>query len=261
MIKFIASDLDGTLLLPDGSLPEETFPLIEKLYEKNVYFCPASGRQYASLKKLFAPVADKIFFIAENGALVYHKDELLYRDCIPPERIPDILSVVRKIPDAHPLLCCADYAYAADDDAAFAAECAKYYPHFRRVSDLCSVAGDPACKVAVYDPQGSARSGKLLAQNLPDYRAIVSGKVWSDVSMPGTNKGKALKFIQSHLALSEDECMAFGDYMNDLELLEACTHAYVPENGCEELKEKIGGRISSNAEKGVLKKIKENIDL
>ena len=34
MIQLIASDLDGTLLDSSGRLPEQIFPMIEKLYEK-----------------------------------------------------------------------------------------------------------------------------------------------------------------------------------------------------------------------------------
>ncbi|MGN1235137.1 MAG: HAD family hydrolase, partial [Christensenellaceae bacterium] len=87
MIKFIASDLDGTLLLPDKTLPEETFPLIRALKEKGVLFAPASGRQYANLKHLFAPVADQVLFIAENGALVVYQDEVLFTDLIPKDAL------------------------------------------------------------------------------------------------------------------------------------------------------------------------------
>ena len=43
MVKFIASDLDGTLLPPSKILPEEIFGLIDKLYERGIIFAPASG--------------------------------------------------------------------------------------------------------------------------------------------------------------------------------------------------------------------------
>lgn len=258
MIKLIASDLDGTLLLPDGSLPSETFDLIERLYQKGILFCVASGRQYAGLTQLFAPVADKALFIAENGALVYYRGERLYEDGIPASAIPSILSAVRKIPDAYPLLCRADCAYAESGFSLFTDECAKYYPRFRQVEKLEDVPiSEPVCKVAIFDPLGSSRSGNLLAKSLPSFRVILSGKVWSDISMPGTNKGKAFQFIQRRLSLSPDECMAFGDYMNDLELLLACNNAYVTENGFPPLKERIGRTVPSNAEEGVIRKMKE----
>ena len=69
-IKMICSDLDGTLL-PYGrkTLLPEVFPLIGKLADRGILFCPASGRQYTSEKMLFAPVADRCAFLCENGAV------------------------------------------------------------------------------------------------------------------------------------------------------------------------------------------------
>ena len=87
MIKLIVSDLDGTLLPPTKIMPEETFPLIEKLTARGGTFAPASGRQLPNLKKLFAPVVDKIAIIAENGGLVWHKGEIIYSNPTAPDDI------------------------------------------------------------------------------------------------------------------------------------------------------------------------------
>lgn len=260
MIKLIASDLDGTLLLPDKTLPQETFSLIEKLYEKGILFCPASGRQYASLQSLFSPVADKIPFIAENGAYVVYRRECIYSESIPPARLKKIFAAVRTQKNAYPLLCCQNKAYALkkDDYPPFIEECTKYYPQFSLLDDFDQAPTDGVCKVAVYDDRGSARhSGKVLPGLLPDLRVIVSGNVWCDISLPDTNKGRALTFLQKKLHIPPEECMAFGDYMNDYELLLACGHGYVPRNGFPPLIEKIGRTIPSNDEKGVILKIKE----
>lgn len=35
----------------------EIFEQIRELHRRDILFCPASGRQYTSLRKLFAPVA------------------------------------------------------------------------------------------------------------------------------------------------------------------------------------------------------------
>ena len=72
MIKLIASDIDGTLL-PYGQkeLTPRLFPLIERLWARGVLFCPASGRQYHSLRRLFAPIADHLAYLCENGAILY----------------------------------------------------------------------------------------------------------------------------------------------------------------------------------------------
>ena len=72
MIRLIASDIDGTLLQNGAAeIPPEIFDHIRRLEKKGVLFCPASGRQYTSLRRLFAPVADRVPFLCENGAVVY----------------------------------------------------------------------------------------------------------------------------------------------------------------------------------------------
>ena len=82
-IKFIACDLDGTLLDPQGNLPQGIFETIGKLHEQGILFCPASGRQLTALKKMFAPVADKILILAENGAIVAERDKVLLLESLP----------------------------------------------------------------------------------------------------------------------------------------------------------------------------------
>ena len=56
MIKLIASDLDGTLLLNGAQdLPEEMFDLIPRLKKAGILFAAASGRQYAEYETSVCP--------------------------------------------------------------------------------------------------------------------------------------------------------------------------------------------------------------
>ena len=72
MIKLIASDIDGTLLIEGtDKINPEIFEVIKKLKEKGIIFAAASGRQYGSIRKLFAPVKDDIIFITDNGSSVF----------------------------------------------------------------------------------------------------------------------------------------------------------------------------------------------
>lgn len=53
MIKMVASDLDGTLLIGGRqTLPEEIFPLVKELKKMGILFVAASGRQYANMRNL-----------------------------------------------------------------------------------------------------------------------------------------------------------------------------------------------------------------
>lgn len=259
MIKLIATDLDGTLLDEKSRLPEEIFPLIERLYERNVLFAPASGRQYASLEGFFLPVKDKVAFICENGALVKYGGETIYSRPVRPELLPDTLKAIRSIPRIYPMFCCEDCAYIESDAQPFYDYSFKAYINCKKVPSLDALAarGD-VYKIAVFDELGAAENCmKLLPERLPKLRTMISGKDWCDVSDAGANKGEAIRFLQQKFSLGREECLAFGDHMNDYEMLLACGEAYVPENGYPPLKEKIGNTIPSNAEGGVIAKLKE----
>lgn len=68
-IRLICSDIDGTLLqYGKKELEGEIFEQIRALHQRGIWFCPASGRQYTSLRKLFAPVADCCVLSAKTAA-------------------------------------------------------------------------------------------------------------------------------------------------------------------------------------------------
>ena len=72
MIRLVASDIDGTLLRNGAkSIDPALFDQIRRMGERGIRFCPASGRQYSSLRRLFEPVADELSYLCENGAVVW----------------------------------------------------------------------------------------------------------------------------------------------------------------------------------------------
>ena len=118
MIKLVASDVDGTLV-PDGTfeIDPEIYDVIKKLKEKGITFVAASGRQYASLKKLFAPVADRILYIPDNGGFVRgSKGETWLKRPMEKDLIRAIVEDAEKLPDVELMLCGRDYAYVGSED-------------------------------------------------------------------------------------------------------------------------------------------------
>lgn len=99
MIKFIASDLDGTILLNGAqSVDKSLIDVIESLVSRGIIFAPASGRQAESLKMLFEPISDRLMYIAENGALVKYKGETIVKTAMDYNLAMDIIDDVVKIP-------------------------------------------------------------------------------------------------------------------------------------------------------------------
>ncbi len=261
MIKLIASDLDGTLLPPDKIMPRETFPLIEKMYGKGVLFTPASGRQLPNLKKLFAPVLGKIAIIAENGGLVWHNGEIIFSDPTPAADVLRALDVIRGVKGLYPVVSCTDCAYYEDGYPRFVEILKRSYSSEKRVADLNEIVKtETVIKISVWDDAPAAEhGGVILPPLIKGLRTMVSGCDWLDVSTAHASKGAALKALAAHIGAGKAECAAFGDHMNDYEMLKESGHPYVTANAYPPLKAMIGEEIPSNADFGVIKKIKEII--
>ena len=183
MIKLVASDLDGTLLLNKAqSLPEEIFPLIRQLQEMGIIFVAASGRQYPNMRKLFAPVASEISYISENGALAVDHGEVLYQDSFDRELANEIISAIMEKKDAEFTCSAKDYHYLMPKTK-------KFHDHMlyevknecRFVKSLDEMT-DPIMKLAVFEPGGlTEESVKYWTGRFgKDCVVVTSGNEWID---------------------------------------------------------------------------------
>ena len=119
-IKLIACDLDGTLLHPGEREPRsEAFELIDELHRRGIVFMPASGRQYASLRHLFAPVADELAYVCENGALVMSEGRAVVKRSMERSLAMDIANAVVAYPHADVTLSCEGHLYTMSGNDAF----------------------------------------------------------------------------------------------------------------------------------------------
>ena len=86
---------------------------------------------------------------------------------------------------------------------------------------------------------------------------ILSGEHWVDVMKPGVHKGAAMRGLQKMLGIAPSECMAFGDYLNDCELLESAGESYAMANAHPLLKAQAKHIAPSNDDNGVIRVIRE----
>ena len=134
-------------------------------------------------------------------------------------------------------------------------EAIMYYANLEIVDDVFEVAiSDDIAKIALFIDNKGAKEfySSYTVPNKRLYKTISSDS-WIDVSSVDANKGNAIKKIQQMYDISPDECMVFGDYMNDASMFEVCTESYCMENGHEELKAMAKYITASNDDDGVMK--------
>ena len=87
-----------------------------------------------------------------------------------------------------------------------------------------------------------------------------SGVNWLDIYSSNANKGTAIDIIQKKFNISKKETMVFGDYLNDLEMMENAYYSYAMKNGHEKIKEVSNFETDfTNNENGVIETIKKYV--
>lgn len=79
-----------------------------------------------------------------------------------------------------------------------------------------------------------------------------SGHGSIDLIVPGCHKASGLKRLVDRWEITADQCVAFGDGGNDIEMLEYCGISYAMENAPDNVKEVADYVYPSNDEDGVL---------
>ncbi len=261
MIKLVVTDIDGTLL-PEGTdqINPEIYDVVRALKEKGILFAAASGRQYASMRYVFEPVAHDMIFISENGTNVMCRETNMASKYIDPELAEEVVRYLRRHEECEITLSIPEVMYVERNHPDFMKLLTDgYHNNMAVVEDLI-----PYCrktnKLSVYRKAGvDVIADEILERFGRKLNTTVSGKIWIDFMQPGADKGNALATIQQQFNIAPEETMAFGDNCNDIGMLMRAGESYAVANAHPQLK-KIAKHITwSNTEDGVIRTLREKL--
>ena len=84
---------------------------------------------------------------------------------------------------------------------------------------------------------------------------VVSGVHWLDVMNPSTSKGAGLRHIQEALGITPGQTMVFGDFLNDLEMMDEAEYSFAMHNAHPALRERARYVAPPNSQNGVVRTI------
>jgi len=251
-IKLVVSDMDGTLLNSKGDVSPLFFRQFKALQKHNVHFVAASGRQYHSIANKLDRIKQDITIIAENGGIIKRNDNTILNNYFPTQDVHELLKILKKIPEAHVVLCGEKTAFIESKDDNFLATFSQYYSQYSIVKDLLEVSNENFVKIAVDSFIGSEpHLYPYLKHFEHNLQVKISGKHWLDLSHKNTNKGFALRHIQKELCCDASETVVFGDYNNDLEMLQHAKYSFAMQNAHPNVKSIAQYETKSNDEGGV----------
>lgn len=254
LVRLIATDLDGTLLRSDGeTVSERTRRALAAARDTGIRIVLVSARGPIGVSEVADASGCDGLAICSNGGLVL---DLASREVVGhrPLAADVAAQMIRALRARLPNVC-----FAAETEGVFALE-----PAFRgawdweppagtRCADALELVAAPVTKLIARDATCSVAELAAAAREVAGDAAAVamSGEWVVEISATGVNKAAALKELAADLGVERAEVVAFGDYPNDLPMLEWAGRSIAPANAHPDVLARVDEVTESNDDDGV----------
>ncbi|MCL2112483.1 MAG: HAD family hydrolase [Streptococcaceae bacterium] len=263
-LKLFATDMDGTFLRSDRAYNRDKLAIVlEQFDQLGWIFCASSGRQLLALEELFDGFTDKMAFVAENGGVVSYKNQMISAQTFSTSQIDSIIDLLRRMPfspDSDFLISGLKGAYSIKGVSDWFFDKAQlYYANCQIVNSLDEI-DDTLLKITTNFPEDKTRECEsFITEELPYVRATTTGFTSIDIIPDGISKASGLNALVNHFGWTADNLAAFGDQMNDYEMLEYAGTSYAVSNATKEILTLADNIIGSNDEDAVFTEIERII--
>ena len=243
MIRMIATDLDGTMMAPDGRPSVRTMEAIHRFAKQGGIFVPVTGRPGPHVGEDIWNSPDIRYYLHSNGARCVENltREEVFVNTLSADAARRALEIARPYTSIWHLFY--NGTFIRDDHEAGD-------PH----SILLDMLFDPALKIEKLDltPE-SLEERKIMWDLIEKEPDIAISSAYShnmELNGVGGDKGSGVTMLAERLGIRKDEIMAFGDGRNDVALLKAAGFAVAMGNAVEPLKAVADFVTLTNAEDG-----------
>lgn len=269
MYKAVVTDLDGTLLDKNHTLSEFTQETMKKFLEKGYKLYIATGRNEQGARYIADRISKDIPIITANGARVIDENNKEFYSILLDEKSNDILTSVDYMSFGKEIFIngyIKDKWYVVDDsqlDAYFKRRTDKtYYPELISVEEFKNIRFNKIYFVGQFENLKKLRT--YLEEKIGASTNIAFVSEWSlEVYDKKATKYEAAKALLKKDNIDDEHVIAFGDGLNDYELLNGFKTSFVMGNALDELKEKLPHKevIGDSNDNSVAKKIIEVFNL
>ncbi|MBM6615423.1 Cof-type HAD-IIB family hydrolase [Desemzia sp. RIT804] len=249
MPKIIFFDIDGTLVTHNNSIPDSTKIAIQKLKQNGFIPAISTGRPLTLMQE----VAEELgicTFIAMNGQYVVYEGEVIYQNPLPKESIARLVQVARSHKQG--IAFCGSEKITGNSMIVLANRgLVKWLRPF-----ISKIAPKSALKLvnrrfsakpiqpndyeehSIYQCIINAPESydAFYAQEFPEYTFTRSNPYSVDIISKGVSKAIGIQKLLDHLEGTIEETVAFGDGLNDLEMIQFAGIGVAMGNGRIELK-------------------------
>lgn len=263
MIKMIVVDLDGTILNSDRKLSIGANKYLKQLKDNGYIITIATGRIYASALKVTDGAQFANYIISDTGSCVYdmEKEKPIISNYISPEIAINFFDYYNS--NCRDINFCNKnkiYKYSDELEQSNIVTTTKDKDYIinncRDISHITISMKEDNEVFEIYN--------KLISQ-YDELEIIImqdsfATRKWIEVMPKGSSKYKRIRALAEYLHIRNDEIIAFGDGLNDIEMLKNCGYGVALQNALLEVK-KIAKDVTKDDHNndGVIKYLKTSI--
>jgi Cof subfamily protein (haloacid dehalogenase superfamily) len=226
--KLVSLDLDGTLFNDESTVSDYNIDVIKKCHVKGLHTVVATGRPPRFTFKMIPELLSSDYVICYNGGMIFKNKRLVYTRCIEPSIVDAIIKFLSAY-NARIAIECKDEIFSNFD-----------LSHFwsgLEFSDLNSLVDFQHTSKILIQNDLEIPFSELYERFKTSCNIIQtdSGRL-IEIMEKDVHKLSAVKWVADELKINLEEVIAFGDDLNDCEIIQGVGLGVAMENGHPKLK-------------------------
>ncbi|MBD30302.1 MAG: hypothetical protein CL453_04965 [Acidimicrobiaceae bacterium] len=223
--SLLAFDVDGTLLNSYGELTQRTIAAIASASEQGATITLATGRSWSELDLVMEAIPEIEYAICTNGLEAYDRaGQCLYTEEIPEDLVGNLIKIIRTSVSGVSIGAGIGSELYAEPEVIDGLVPGIEIAPDRVLNDIMDALTANVRDLLIYHPNYVNKLDELFAaitDIIDDRRVdvVYSGLPMIEIVPAGSGKGTCLAWMSDHLGIEKEAVFAFGDGMNDLQML------------------------------------------
>ncbi|KRG16020.1 hypothetical protein ACA30_03910 [Virgibacillus soli] len=231
MSKIVFFDIDGTLLDENKELPQSTKEAIVSLQEKGVYTALATGRAPFMVEPLLKELGMESY-VSFNGQFVMFNGDVIYENPLDPKDLSKLESEARK--KGHPIVYMSRSTLKANVDYDQRIEESLGTLHLAHPQFHTDFYWETTIYQALLFVN---KQEEAYTEDFTEFDFIRWHENSVDVIPKGGSKAKGIQKLIEKLGFEMEDVYAFGDGLNDIEMLKTVGTGVAMGNALDKVKE------------------------
>ena len=238
MIKLVATDIDGTIFIPEKEFTVGVKDCIKRLSKSGIKVVLVTGRMNAAATKIAKDLELDTPVVSYQGGLVVENGKKLYERYLTEEQTARVLEWASR-EKIHINLYNDDVLYSEKECYEVNRYCDNLHTEYtiKSFSDIVKNKINKLLAIDYSNPERISQYEKELQNVFPDLYIVKSTPYFLEFSNPEASKRCAVEFLQEFWGLKKEEILTIGDQNNDIALLQAGGLKIAMGNASEELKQ------------------------